>query len=78
MRALATKLSRLQVSSTTRPNTFKKTLNLLLVSYLFRSLGTVVGISVVSTATQETLRRQLYSRLSGNSDVEDVHFKPPI
>ncbi|CAL1702762.1 unnamed protein product [Somion occarium] len=42
------------------------------VSYLFRSLGTVIGISVVSTATQETLRRQLRSKLSGNDDVEEI------
>jgi len=35
------------------------------VSYLFRSLGGVVGVSVTSTITQDTLRSQLMKRLSG-------------
>ncbi|KAI0081600.1 member of the major facilitator superfamily [Panus rudis PR-1116 ss-1] len=42
------------------------------VSYLFRSLGSVVGLSLVSTAAQETLRSKLYSRLSGNDAVEEI------
>lgn len=41
------------------------------VSYLFRSTGSVVAISVASTATQEALRHELYKRLSG-SNVDEI------
>lgn len=41
------------------------------VSYLFRSLGSVVGLSVGTTLTQATLRKQLHERLSG-ADVDEV------
>lgn len=37
------------------------------VSYLFRSLGGVVGVSVTSTITQDNLRSQLLKRLSGEN-----------
>jgi len=37
------------------------------VSYLFRSLGTVVWLSVATTLMQDTLRRILYQRLSGEN-----------
>lgn len=41
------------------------------VSYLFRSLGGVVVLSLSMTLTQETLRRHLRERLTG-ADVEEV------
>jgi predicted MFS family arabinose efflux permease len=41
------------------------------VSYLFRSLGSVVGLSVGSTIIQDTLRKSLRSRLSGH-DAEKI------
>ncbi|KAA1473601.1 MFS general substrate transporter [Dentipellis sp. KUC8613] len=41
------------------------------VSYLFRSLGSVVGLAVSSTLFQDTLRRYLRSRLEGQ-DVEEI------
>jgi hypothetical protein len=41
------------------------------VSYLFRSLGSVVGLSVGSTLVQGTLRSALYRKLSG-TDVDEV------
>ncbi|KAI0689162.1 MFS general substrate transporter [Cytidiella melzeri] len=37
------------------------------VSYLFRSLGTVVWLSMATTLMQDTLRRLLYDRLSGEN-----------
>lgn len=42
-----------------------------LVSYLFRSLGNVIGISISSTLTQNALRASLHSHLSG-PDVDVV------
>jgi hypothetical protein len=44
------------------------------VSYLFRSLGSVVGLSLGSTLLQGTLRRQLRAHLIG-TDIEEV--RPP-
>ncbi|KAF8157219.1 member of the major facilitator superfamily [Crassisporium funariophilum] len=41
------------------------------VSYLFRSLGSVVGLSVGSTLVQGTLRSALHRRLTG-SDVDEI------
>lgn len=41
------------------------------VSYLFRSLGSVVGLSVGSTLVQGTLRSTLHRKLSG-TDVDEV------
>ncbi|OCH90873.1 MFS general substrate transporter [Obba rivulosa] len=41
------------------------------VSYLFRSLGSVVGLSVGTTIAQDTLRRQLRKRLTG-ADVDEI------
>ncbi|KAG5338218.1 hypothetical protein C0989_007947 [Termitomyces sp. Mn162] len=41
------------------------------VSYLFRSLGSVVGVSVGSTIVQEALRTDLRRRLSGEN-VEEI------
>ena len=41
------------------------------VSYLFRSLGSVVGLSVGSTLVQGTLRSALHRKLSG-ADVDEV------
>ncbi|KAG6906469.1 hypothetical protein DXG01_013796 [Tephrocybe rancida] len=41
------------------------------VSYLFRSLGSVVGVSVGSTVVQETLRTYLRRNLSGEN-VEEI------
>ncbi|KAF8811629.1 MFS general substrate transporter [Phlegmacium glaucopus] len=41
------------------------------VSYLFRSLGSVIGLSVGSTLVQGTLRSTLHRKLSG-ADVEEI------
>jgi hypothetical protein len=41
------------------------------VSYLFRSLGSVIGLSIGSTLIQDTLRSTLHKRLSG-ADVDEV------
>ncbi|PPR05313.1 hypothetical protein CVT26_011572 [Gymnopilus dilepis] len=41
------------------------------VSYLFRSLGSVVGLSVGSTIVQGTLRSELRKRLTG-ADVDEI------
>ncbi|KAF5324336.1 hypothetical protein D9619_011312 [Psilocybe cf. subviscida] len=41
------------------------------VSYLFRSLGSVVGLSVGSTLVQTTLRSELQKRLSG-TDIDEI------
>ncbi|EMD35155.1 hypothetical protein CERSUDRAFT_54409, partial [Gelatoporia subvermispora B] len=41
------------------------------VSYLFRSLGSVVGLSVGTTIAQETLRKKLRERLTG-ADVDEI------
>lgn len=46
-----------------------------IVSYLFRSLGSVVGISMGSTIVQMSLRSTLIKRLSGQ-DVEEVRRSP--
>lgn len=46
-----------------------------LVSYLFRSLGGVLGISVGSTLVQNTLRSYLRRRLAGQDvDIDDVRW----
>lgn len=42
------------------------------VSYLFRSLGTVVGVGVASMMVQEVLRKELRRRLEGQGDVEEI------
>jgi hypothetical protein len=47
----------------------------LLVSYLFRSLGSVVGVSVGSSLVQDTLRQKLRQRLS-HGDVDEVSATP--
>lgn len=41
------------------------------MSYLFRSLGTVIWLSVATTLMQDTLRHYLYKRLSGQN-VDEV------
>ena len=41
-------------------------------SYLFRTLGTVVGISLTSTLVQNSLRGILRARLSQNKDIEEI------
>ncbi|KAH9942963.1 MFS general substrate transporter [Amylocystis lapponica] len=41
------------------------------VSYLFRSLGSVLGLSIGTTLSQGTIRRRLHERLSGE-DVEKI------
>ncbi|KAI0936786.1 hypothetical protein AcV5_004836 [Taiwanofungus camphoratus] len=41
------------------------------VSYLFRTLGSVVGLSVGTTLFQDTLRKRLHERLSG-ADVDKI------
>ena len=40
-------------------------------SYLFRSLGTVVGLSIGTTLTQDVLRQSLRRRLTG-ANVDEV------
>ena len=42
------------------------------MSYLFRSLGSVVGLSVGSTIIQDTLRSSLKKNLSGGVDVDEI------
>ena len=44
---------------------------MILVSYLFRSLGAVVGLSVASTILQGSLRHTLKQKLEG-TDIDDV------
>ena len=47
------------------------------VSYLFRSLGSVVGLSVGTSITQDVLRHSLRKRLSGaGADVDEVRSVP--
>jgi len=41
------------------------------VSYLFRSLGSVIGLSIGSTLVQDTLRSTLHKKLSG-VDVDEI------
>lgn len=41
------------------------------VSYLFRSLGSVLGVSIGTTLNQNAIRRSLQRRLSG-ADVEEI------
>jgi hypothetical protein len=46
-----------------------------LVSYLFRSLGSIIGISMGSTLVEDTLRKTLHLRLSGTChEVEKVRI----
>lgn len=41
-------------------------------SYLFRSLGSVVGLSVSATVVQQSLRSQLQERLKSGADAENI------
>ena len=41
-------------------------------SYLFRSLGSVVGLSLSATVVQQSLRNQLKERLNSGKDAEDI------
>lgn len=41
-------------------------------SYLFRSLGSVFGVSVCATAFNQTLRAGLRAALSGNADADEI------
>ncbi|KAF2837038.1 MFS multidrug transporter [Patellaria atrata CBS 101060] len=41
-------------------------------SYLFRSLGSVVGVSLSATVTNQVLRSQLKSQLRGNADAGKI------
>jgi predicted MFS family arabinose efflux permease len=41
-------------------------------SYLFRSLGSVVGLSVLSTVVQQSLQNQLAYRLRNGADAEEI------
>ena len=41
-------------------------------SYLFRTLGTVIGISLTSTLVQNSLREMLRARLSQNKDIDEI------
>jgi MFS family permease len=42
------------------------------VSYLFRSLGSTVGVSLTSTAANQTMRTALVKRLQGGADAESI------
>ena len=44
-------------------------------SYLFRSLGSVVGISLVSTVVQQSLKMQLKNRLKSGRDIDEIVAK---
>ena len=41
-------------------------------SYLFRSLGSVVGLSLSATVVQQSLRMQLTERLNNGEDAKDI------
>ena len=41
-------------------------------SYLFRSLGSVVGLSISATVVQQSLRDQLRDKLSSGRDADEV------
>ena len=41
-------------------------------SYLFRSLGSVVGLSISATVVQQTLRQQLTIRLGDRDEAEEI------
>ena len=41
-------------------------------SYLFRSLGSVVGLSLSATVVQQTLRSQLRDRLGSGKEADDI------
>lgn len=41
-------------------------------SYLFRSLGSVVGLSLSATVVQQTLRNQLRDRLKSGNDADHI------
>jgi len=41
-------------------------------SYLFRSLGSTVGVSLSSTAANQVLRKQLEARLRSGKDVDII------
>ncbi|KAJ5895020.1 hypothetical protein N7495_006711 [Penicillium taxi] len=41
-------------------------------SYLFRSLGSVIGLSLSSTVVQQLLRERLRSDLKGNKDIDSI------
>lgn len=41
-------------------------------SYLFRSLGSVVGVSLAATVVQQSLRTQLHEKLSSGSDADEI------
>lgn len=43
-----------------------------IVSYLFRSLGSVVGLSIGSTLLQVSLRNSLRATLKGDMDVNEA------
>ena len=41
-------------------------------SYLFRSLGSVIGLSLSATVVQQSLRMQLRDRLKSGKDAEEI------
>ncbi|KAL8857883.1 MAG: hypothetical protein Q9178_005502 [Gyalolechia marmorata] len=41
-------------------------------SYLFRSLGSIVGLSLSATVVQQSLRNELQDRLSSGQDAEEI------
>ena len=41
-------------------------------SYLFRSLGSIVGLSLAATVVQQSLRNELQDRLSSGKDAEEI------
>ena len=41
-------------------------------SYLFRSLGSVVGVSIAATVVQQALRGQLAQRLDSGADADKI------
>jgi hypothetical protein len=44
-------------------------------SYLFRSLGSVFGVSMCATAFNTTLRKTLNAALSGDKDAEEIAMR---
>ncbi|CAO1596397.1 hypothetical protein XANCAGTX0491_000246 [Xanthoria calcicola] len=44
-------------------------------SYLFRSLGSIIGLSLAATVVQQSLRNQLQDHLSSGKDAEEIAQK---
>ncbi|KAL8950812.1 MAG: hypothetical protein Q9183_007501 [Haloplaca sp. 2 TL-2023] len=41
-------------------------------SYLFRSLGSIIGLALSATVVQQSLRNQLHNRLDSGADADEI------